>query len=40
MELWQTVWENPPSLEQTRLAMNNTLFSISIFDKYNIIAMA
>lgn len=38
--LWETVWDGAPSLEQTELAMNNTLFRISVFDGEKIIAMA
>ena len=38
--LWETVWGPAPSLEQTRLAMEHTLFRVSIFDNDNIIAMA
>ena len=32
ISLWQTVWGEGPSLEQTRLAMEHTLFRISVFD--------
>ncbi len=38
--LWESVWGTPPSLEQTRLAMENTLFRVSMFDGDKIIAMA
>ena len=38
--LWESVWGQPPTLEQTRLAMENTLFRISVFDEEKIIAMA
>ena len=38
--LWETVWGQAPSLEQTRLAMEHTLFRVSIFDDNTIIAMA
>ena len=38
--LWETVWGQAPSLEQTRLAMEHTLFRVSIFDDDTIIAMA
>ena len=38
--LWASVWGNPPTLEQTRLAMENTLFRVSVFDGENIAAMA
>ncbi|MBB5265549.1 hypothetical protein HNP82_002695 [Catenibacillus scindens] len=31
--LWETVWGPGPSLTQTKLAMEHTLFRISIFDK-------
>ena len=38
--LWETVWGQAPSLEQTRLAMEHTLCRVSIFDNDTIIAMA
>ncbi|MBR4554186.1 MAG: GNAT family N-acetyltransferase [Ruminococcus sp.] len=38
--LWETVWGAGPSPEQTRLAMENTLFRVSVFDGEKIIAMA
>lgn len=38
--LWETVWGQGPSLEQTRLAMKNTLFRVSVYDNGTIVAMA
>lgn len=38
--LWNSVWDGAPSLEQTVLAMRNTLFRVSVFDGQNIVAMA
>ena len=38
--LWETVWGPGPSLEQTKLAMENTLFRVSVFDDHQIVAMA
>ena len=38
--MWESVWGEGPSLEQTKLAMDNSLFRVSIFDGKNIIAMA
>ncbi|MGN1111357.1 MAG: GNAT family N-acetyltransferase [Oscillospiraceae bacterium] len=38
--LWETVWGDGPSLEQTELAMKHTLFRVSVYDKGEIIAMA
>lgn len=40
IELWETVWGDGPSLEQTELAMKHTLFRISVWDGDKIIAMA
>ena len=40
IELWETVWGDGPSLEQTRLAMKHTLFRVSIWDGDCIVAMA
>ena len=39
-DLWASVWGEPPSLAQTRLAMNHTLFRVSVFDGDKVIAMA
>ena len=39
-ELWASVWGEPPSLAQTRLAMDHTLFRVSVFDGDRVIAMA
>lgn len=38
--LWETVWGQGPNLEQTRLAMEHTLFRISVWDGDKIVAMA
>lgn len=38
--LWETVWGNGPSLEQTELAMNHTIFRVSVWDKDKIVGMA
>ena len=38
--LWGSVWDGAPSPEQTRLAMANTLFRVSVFDGDTIVAMA
>ena len=38
--LWETVWGKGPSPEQTRLAMEHTLFRVSVFDGDQIVAMA
>lgn len=40
IELWETVWGDGPSLEQTRLAMKHTLFRVSVWDGERIVAMA
>ena len=38
--LWETVWGQGPTLEQTRLAMEHTLFRVSVFDDNQIVGMA
>lgn len=38
--LWETVWGQGPTLEQTRLAMDNTLFRVAVYDGEKIVAMA
>lgn len=40
IELWETVWGEGPSPEQTELAMEHTLFRVSIWDGDCIVAMA
>lgn len=40
IELWETVWGDGPSLVQTKLAMQHTLFRVSIWDADRIVAMA
>ena len=40
IELWESVWGNGPTPEQTALAMEHTLFRVSVFDGDRIIAMA
>ena len=35
--MWESVWEQGPSYEQTLLAMENTLFRVSIFDGEQIV---
>lgn len=40
IQLWESVWGDGPSLEQTELAMKHTLFRVSIYDKDRVIAMA
>ncbi len=38
--LWESVWDDAPTIDQVKLAMDNTLFRVSIFDKEKLIAMA
>lgn len=38
--LWESVWGNGPSLEQTKLAMAHTLFRVSFYEDGNVFAMA
>ena len=38
--LWESVWGDGPTIEQTKLAMEHTLFRVSIYDEGNVIAMA
>ena len=38
--LWESVWDEAPSMEQVELAMENTLFRVSIYDNDKLIAMA
>ena len=30
--LWESVWDEAPSIDQVKLAMENTLFRVSVFD--------
>lgn len=38
--LWESVWGDGPTVEQTKLAMEHTLFRVSIYDGADVIAMA
>ena len=38
--LWESVWDEAPSIDQVKLAMENTLFRVSVFDNEKLIAMA
>ena len=40
IELWNSVWDDPPTKEQVELAMANSLFRVSIFVDDKIAAMA
>lgn len=40
IELWESVWGDGPNPEQTALAMEHTLFRVSVFDGERIVAMA
>ncbi len=40
IELWNFVWDDPPTKEQVELAMDNSLFRVSIFVDDKIAAMA
>ena len=40
IELWESVWGQDPSLEQTELAMRNMLFRVSVYDGGRVVAMA
>lgn len=40
IELWESVWGSGPTPEQTRLAMEHTLFRVSFYDGRRVVAMA
>ena len=40
MTLWKSVWGDRPTIEQTRLAMEHTLFRVSVYDQDKVITMA
>ncbi len=40
ISLWESVWGGAPSLEQTKLAMQHSIFRVSIYDGDKVIAMA
>lgn len=40
IELWESVWGDGPSVEQTELAMKHTLFRVSVWDGEKIVAMS
>lgn len=40
VSVWESVWGDGPTLEQTRLALEHTIFSVSVYDGETPIAMA
>ena len=40
ISLWESVWGQGPTPEQTKLAMAHTLFRVSVYDSGKVIAMA
>lgn len=40
IKLWESVWDEPPAYEQTKLALEHSIFRVSVFDGEKIIAMA
>lgn len=40
ISLWESVWDGAPTLEQTRLAVEHTLFRVSVYDGERVVAMA
>lgn len=40
ISLWESVWGGSPTLEQTRHAMEHTLFRVSVYDGEKVVAMA
>lgn len=40
IELWETVWDEPPSYDQTKLALEHSIFMVSVFEGEKIVAMA
>ena len=40
ISLWESVWGGAPILEQTRLAMEHSMFRVSVYDGERVVAMA
>lgn len=40
IQLWESVWGGAPTLEQVQLALENSLFTVSIYDGEKCAAMA
>lgn len=40
MQLWESVWGEPPALTQTELALAHTIFRVSVYDGDKAVAMA
>ena len=38
--MWESVWDQAPSLKQTELALENTLLRVSVYDESKAVAMA
>lgn len=39
-DLWNSVWSDPPSCEQIKLALSHTIFSVSMYDCGRVVGMA
>ena len=40
VELWESVWTEPPTKKQTELALKNSIFRVSVFCENEIVGMA
>lgn len=40
ISLWESVWGGAPTLKQTRLAMEHSMFRVSVYDGERVVAMA
>ena len=40
VDLWESVWGGAPTLEQTRLALEQSLHRVSVYDGATVVAMA
>ena len=37
--LWRSVWSDPPTLSQTQLAIENSIYTLSVYDGEKVVAM-
>jgi len=40
IELWESVWDDAPTLSQVELGLRHTLFRVSVWDDDKVVAMA
>jgi len=39
IRLWKTVWENPPTIAQAQMGIENSVYTLAVYDEEKIVAM-